>query len=133
MPRVRPSLALIAALGLSIAACGGSEPAPEAAEVPATEAAYPVAAPPAMMPDDAPPQEEAPPEAEAAEATPAATCREAVGEAASARLVARCIAVSPATRPPCNALNPCEMIQGEIDRSCGQYGPGEEKPAECVA
>jgi hypothetical protein len=128
MPRVRLSLALIAALGLSIAACGGSEPAPEAAEVPATEAAYPVAAPPAMMPDDAPPQEEAPPEVEAAVAI---TCREEIGEAASTRLVERCIAVSPATRPPCNALNPCEMIQGEIDRSCAMFG--DDKPAECVA
>lgn len=127
MPRVRLSLVLIAAL--SLAACG-SEPA-EPTEAPATEAA-PVAAPPAMMPDDAPPQEEAPAEVAPASATPA-NCREEIGEAASARLVARCIAVSPATRPPCNALNPCEMIQGEIDRSCGQYGEGEAKPAECAA
>ncbi|WP_051651326.1 hypothetical protein [Brevundimonas bacteroides] len=128
MPRVRLSLALIAAL--SLAACGGSEPA-EPTEAPATEA-VPVAAPPAMMPDDAPPQEEAPADVEPASATPA-NCREEIGEVASARLVARCIAVSPATRPPCNALNPCEMIQGEIDRACGQYGEGEQKPAECAA
>lgn len=127
MSRVRLSFALIAAL--SLAACG-SEPA-EPAEAPATEAA-PVAAPPAMMPDDAPPQEEAPAEVAPASATPA-NCREEIGEAASARLVARCIAVSPATRPPCNALNPCEMIQGEIDRACGQYAESEAKPAECVA
>jgi hypothetical protein len=119
-------------LGLSLAACGGSEPAPETAT---TEADYPVAAPPAMMPDDAPPQEEAPPEVDDAVApgapAGATTCREAIGEAASARLVQRCIAVSPATRPPCNALNPCEMIQGEIDRSCAQYS--DDKPAECAA
>lgn len=127
MPRVRLPLVLIAAL--SLAACG-SEPA-EPSEAPATEAA-PVAAPPAMMPDDAPPQEEAPGEVATASATPA-NCREEIGEAASARLVARCIAVSPATRPPCNALNPCEMIQGEIDRACGQYAEGEQKPTECEA
>ncbi len=129
MPRVRLSLVLIAAL--SLAACG-SEPA-EPTEAPATEAA-PVAAPPAMMPDDAPPQEEAPGEVAAAAASgTSADCRAEIGEAASARLVARCIAVSPATRPPCNALNPCEMIQGEIDRSCAQYGDGEAKPTECAA
>lgn len=127
MPRVRLSLVLMSAAALSLSACGGSEPAPETVETPATEAA-PVAAPPAMMPDDAPPQEEAPDEVEATAAT---TCREEIGEAASARLVERCIAVSPATRPPCNALNPCEMIQGEIDRSCAQYG--DDKPAECAA
>ena len=127
MPCVRLSLVLIAAL--SLAACG-SEPT-ESTEAPATEAA-PVAAPPAMMPDDAPPQEEAPDEVETAAPTPA-NCREEIGEAASTRLVERCIAVSPATRPPCNALNPCEMIQGEIDRACGQYGPGEEKPIQCTA
>jgi hypothetical protein len=133
MPRVRLSPALIAVAALSLAACGGSEPAPETAQAPATEAA-PVAAPPAMMPDDAPPQEEAPDEVVAAAVpeTPA-DCRAEIGEAASARLVERCIAVSPATRPPCNALNPCEMIQGEIDRSCGQYAEGEQKPAECTA
>jgi hypothetical protein len=127
MPRVRLSLVLIASL--SLAACG-SEPA-EPAEAPATEAA-PVAAPPAMMPDDAPPQEEAPGEAAPASASPA-NCREEIGEAASARLVERCIAVSPATRPPCNALNACELIQGEIDRACAMYAEGEQKPAECAA
>lgn len=58
-------------------------------------------------------------------------CREAIGETASARLVQRCIQVSPATHPPCNAANPCALIQGEIDRSCAMYGPGETKPKEC--
>ena len=59
-------------------------------------------------------------------------CRTAIGETAAARLVERCIAVSPATRPPCNAANPCDLIQGEIDRSCNQYGPGETRPKECL-
>ncbi len=132
MPRVRLPVVLIAVLGLSLAACGGSENGSKATEPATPTADDPVAAPPAMMPEDAPPQEEAPPRSGTAVAGPA-SCRDEVGEAASARLVARCIAVSPATRPPCNALNPCEMIQGEIDRSCGQYGPGEQKPAECAA
>lgn len=59
-------------------------------------------------------------------------CVEALGEAASARLVQRCIAVSPATRPPCHASNPCDLIQGEIDRSCAMWTrDGETPPKEC--
>ena len=58
-------------------------------------------------------------------------CRQAIGEAASARLVQRCIAVSPATRPPGNAANPCDLIQSEIDRSCAQYS-ANGKPVECA-
>ncbi len=61
------------------------------------------------------------------------TCLSEIGKTASDRLVERCIMVSPATHPPCNAANSCQMIQGEIDRSCAMYGPGEKKPAECVA
>src|SRR5690606_40124660 len=59
-------------------------------------------------------------------------CLETLGEAASARLVQRCIAVSPATRPPCNSANPCVLIQGEIDRSCALWTrDGETPPKEC--
>ena len=61
------------------------------------------------------------------------TCLSEIGKAASDRLVERCIMVSPATHPPCNAANSCQMIQGEIDRSCAMYGPDEKKPAECAA
>src|SRR5688500_15564093 len=68
-----------------------------------------VDAPPPVMPADAPPQEEVGAAAEPSPAPAAATCRDAIGEEASAGLVQRCIAVSPATHPPCNALNPCEM------------------------
>src|SRR5690606_30308357 len=41
-------------------------------------------------------------------------CNAEIGRPAAARLVERCIRVSPATHPPCNAENPCEMIQEEI-------------------
>ena len=61
------------------------------------------------------------------------TCLSEIGKSASDRLVARCIMVSPATHPPCNAANSCQMIQDEIDRSCAMYGPEEKKPAECAA
>ena len=129
MPRLIAPLALIAALAL--AAC--QQPAePPAADTVSDAAVTPVQST-AEMPTDAPPQEEAAvPEGELlGEAD--RTCRDTIGEAASARLVARCIAVSPATRPPCNADNVCALIQDEIDRACGQYGPGEARPAECAA
>ena len=57
-------------------------------------------------------------------------CRQAIGEAASAHLVERCLAVSPATRPPCNAANPCDLIRSEIDRSCAQFREAE-RPQAC--
>ena len=83
------------------------------------------------------PKPEAPaPEPEAPAASPVGepgSCLAEIGEARSKRLVERCIAVSPATRPPCNSANPCDMIQGEIDRACAMYGPDEAKPKECQA
>lgn len=123
-----PLLAL--SLALAVAACGQSDPAPAPAKAPA-------AAPAPEMPVDAPPQEEIGPDdgVDAALSPQAsnASCLSDIGATASARLVERCRAVSPATRPPCNAANPCALIQDEIDQSCGQYGPGEARPAECAA
>ena len=119
----------VLALALAALLAGCQQPA-------ATPEAEPAAAdsPPPVMPPDAPPQEEVGPAAESSPASvdAAAPCRDAIGETASARLVQRCIAVSPATRPPCNALNPCNLIEGEIDRSCEMF-PAGEKPAECAA
>ena len=90
------------------------------------------AAPAPVMPADAPPQEEV--EGDLAGAPPGETgsCLDEIGAEASARLVQRCIAVSPATHPPCNAANPCAKIQGEIDRACAMYGPDETRPAQCA-
>lgn len=124
--------ALAAALLLSACSDGAdtsAEPAPAAATDPA---------PAVAMPADAPPQEEAAAsEADSREAaandTEGGPCIADFGQDVAERLVERCLAVSPATRPPCNVQNPCAMIQGEIDRSCAQYGPGETKPAECSA
>lgn len=59
------------------------------------------------------------------------SCAADIGEAAAQDLVDRCIAVSPATNPPCNVQNSCEMIQGEIDRACTLFA--DDPPAECVA
>lgn len=121
----RTVVALVAMTAL-VAACQ------QPAETPAAEPAG-ADAPPPVMPADAPPQEEVDPALAAAPPGEPASCLDEVGPAASARLVERCIAVSPATRPPCNAANPCEMIQDEIDRACEMYAPGETRPAECGA
>ena len=82
-----------------------------------------------VMPLDAPPQEE--PVAEVGMGLETA-CAVELGQGASAHLVERCIAVSPATRPPCHASNPCALIQDEIDRSCAMFGEGEALPPECT-
>ena len=120
----RTVIALLAVTAL-VAAC--ERPAQPAAEEPAA------ASPAPEMPADAPPQEEVDPAVIMAPVGAPVSCLNDIGEAAAQRLVDRCIAVSPATRPPCNVANPCEMIQGEIDRSCEQYAPGEAKPSECAA
>jgi len=122
----RTIVALLAVTAL-VAACG------QAAETPPAEPADAVTPTP-EMPADAPPQEEVDPSVlAAAPGAEAGSCLAEIGATASARLVQRCIAVSPATHPPCNAANPCAMIQGEIDRACEMYGPAEAKPAECGA
>lgn len=123
----RTVLALIAVAAL-VASCGQpSEPAGNA-PAPAGEAL-----PAPVMPADAPPQEEVDPAVLTAPPAAPQACTDDIGAAAAQRLVQRCIAVSPATRPPCNVANPCAMIEGEIDRSCEMYAPGEARPAECAA
>ena len=47
------------------------------------------------------------------------SCRETAGEKLSKVYVRQCTMVSPATHPPCNALNPCDLIISEITRGCG--------------
>ena len=61
-------------------------------------------------------------------AAPAQTCRAAIGEAAARTLVDRCLFVSPATHPPCNASNPCALITGEIERGCAMLPSGDAPP-----
>ena len=121
---MRRTVLALAAITLMIGGC--QQPA-------ATPAAEPAAAdaPPPEMPVDAPPQEEVVPVQTPVGAP--VSCLNDIGAEAAQRLVQRCIAVSPATHPPCHESNPCELIQGEIDRSCEMYAPGEARPAECAA
>ncbi len=121
---------VIALMAVTALVAGCDRPAERPAEEPA---AVDAAAPAPEMPADAPPQEEIDPALVVTPAGAPVSCLNDIGAEAAQRLVDRCIAVSPATRPPCNVANPCEMIQGEIDRSCGMYVPGEARPAECGA
>jgi outer membrane murein-binding lipoprotein Lpp len=71
------------------------------------------------------------PPAQAAADPPAnaPTCTGAVGAERAKRLVEECIQVSPATHPPCNAQNSCELIISEIKRSCALLG--QTAPSFC--
>ncbi|MDP1914483.1 hypothetical protein [Brevundimonas sp.] len=117
---------VIALLAVTALVAGCERPAEAPADEPAAAAAP-------EMPADAPPQEEVDPAVAMTPVGAPVSCLNDIGAEAAQRLVDRCIAVSPATRPPCNVANPCEMIQGEIDRSCEMYAPGEAKPSECAA
>lgn len=61
-----------------------------------------------------------------------AACQDEAGPKQAARYVRDCIAVSPATHPPCNAQNPCALILDEIKRGCAILGAGPQ-PARCRA
>ena len=55
----------------------------------------------------------------AASAAHAASCSDSIGAHRASVLVRRCINISPATHPPCNAENSCSLIEDEIRRGCG--------------
>lgn len=53
----------------------------------------------------------------------APSCERSVGPQRAKRMVDDCLAVSTATRPPCNAQNSCSLIVDEIKRSCAAMEP----------
>ena len=59
----------------------------------------------------------------------AKSCTKSVGKQVANELVRRCLQVTPATHPPCNAQNSCKLIEDEIQRGCGLLG--EKAPAFC--
>ncbi|GJE55435.1 MULTISPECIES: hypothetical protein [Methylobacterium] len=65
-------------------------------------------------------------------ATPAMaeSCSAEIGRKEAARLVERCLEVSPATRPPCNATNACSLIESEVVRGCRIVA--EDAPGWCA-
>jgi hypothetical protein len=50
------------------------------------------------------------------------SCLKTAGAVRANELVRRCLKVSPATHPPCNAENACSLIRDEIRRGCGLLG-----------
>jgi len=67
-----------------------------------------------------------------AAAARAASCKAELGGAKAAILVDRCTEVSPATHPPCNSDNPCDLLISEIKRGCGLLAGGQPPaPAYC--
>jgi len=59
----------------------------------------------------------------------APSCRDSAGTEQAQRYVAQCLQVSPATHPPCNAANACDLIIDEIRRGCDLLG--HDAPAFC--
>lgn len=116
------------ALLLATAACNRAAPANNAAPAANTAAPAQTPAPPAnasKAPETAAPTDNPRNISE----SKAEGCAGEIGNAEARELVAQCLEVSPATRPPCNVANSCEMIQDEIERSCELLG--EDAPALC--
>lgn len=62
----------------------------------------------------------------------AASCKETAGDGWAKAYVEQCIEVSPATHPPCNVQNPCELIISEITRGCSLLiKGGDDVPPFC--
>lgn len=122
------------ALGL-LAGCNssGSAPAEPASPTETPSAAASASAPDAGLPEQETVASASPAASASATALPAPVagqdpvpCSAQAGAAKSAALVRQCIAVSPATHPPCNAANSCALIRNEIARGCaliGKTGP----------
>lgn len=117
-----------------LAACGGEAPGPAASESAAAgEPTATLAASESI--EAAPPTDPSVPDAAAPTAgmSQPLACSAEIGAKAAARLAAQCSAVSPATRPPCNAANSCAMIRNEIARSCALIADDASKTPECPA
>ena len=57
-------------------------------------------------------------------------CSKSAGAAKADEYVRQCLEVSPATHPPCNAANACELIVDEIRRGCASID--KNAPAFCA-
>lgn len=65
----------------------------------------------------------------AATARAQSSCEYELGSEEAEALVDDCLEVSPATRPPCNAENPCDLIIEETVRGCEMLK--EDAPEFC--
>lgn len=124
-PARRFGLPFIGMMALAVAGCGGN-PQPSASEEPGGGGVQ-TSAPPGPMADAT---SATPAMAERAPTRPV-SCSAEIGETAARKLVQQCIAVSPATRPPCNVANSCAMIGNEVARGCAIIGADAVKTPEC--
>ncbi len=60
----------------------------------------------------------------------AESCLKEAGQKEAQTYVDQCLEVSPATHPPCNAENDCQMIIDEIVRGCDMLG--SDAPGFCA-
>jgi hypothetical protein len=96
--------------------------------------AVPGIAPPARV--AAPEQNTTAPNTAAAASGPApgtadVPCSKSAGAKKAEEYVQQCLEVSPATHPPCNASNSCDLIIDEIKRGCAMIQTNV--PAFCAA
>lgn len=121
-PALPLSLLLAACSGSPEQPVGGADNAlatvPEASSNAATSMGGDVAALPTPAPAPASPIPSEP-----------RACSAEIGAVEAKALVDQCRAVSPATRPPCNAANSCALIRSEIIRACALFG--DDRPREC--
>jgi hypothetical protein len=112
---------------LLLAGCGSADGRAERAEGGGATATAAPAPAPAPRPA---------PAASTVAATPRRTqplsCAAEIGAVAAARRVAICRDVSPATHPPCNAVNSCALIDDEIARSCALFDGKGTPMAGCT-
>ena len=59
------------------------------------------------------------------------SCTNELGKTNSEILVKWCMNVSPATRPPCNSANSCDLIVDEIRRGCAFLKNDKNSPYYC--
>lgn len=121
---------LAAALIVPLAACNPASPPSDPTSAPVVPPTTPASASVAMTTAVQSANSSLSPDGQPLEAP--LSCLDERGPQLAGVLVQRCLAVSPATRPPCNDANPCAMIEDEIKRGCDFFGP-DEKPAECSA
>jgi hypothetical protein len=128
-------LALAAMSGLG--GCGDRQADTDAVQtgVASASPAGMMSAPPPSVQGDA---EGAPPEGvvvEQAQSLPGTprpiSCSAEYGASGAKFLVEQCLAVSPATRPPCNAANSCAMMRNEIARGCALLGDQVRTTPQC--
>ncbi|ESQ86483.1 hypothetical protein [Asticcacaulis benevestitus] len=116
-----------ALLGLSLGGLGGCQASEKG---PAADAGASEAARPAMIGATAASGPETVSISLSAAGSPV-SCADEIGATAADKQVKMCLAVSPATHPPCNTANSCAMIEDEIARSCALFDGQGAPMAEC--